>query len=219
MGALGGNTQGDPDHLLFSPSPQCTCGIVTKQALGILNLNGQVNTYTGPTQVLAGCLLVNGTITTDGPNPNPPGTSSSTVYSGALLGGVGTIGGTADGRDVLIKTGGLLNPGRINTDGTRRTGVLTVNGDISFEAGSTFQVQILGLTAGTHYNQLAVRKKVQLTGDLTGVGGAQLDLVGGFAMGLGAAFRLLDNDGSDRIDTRFQDRSEGVCISVGAACD
>jgi autotransporter-associated beta strand protein len=190
-----------------------TTGRVVKWDVGILNLNGDQNNYTGPTEVRAGCLLVNGAIASDG--PNPPAALNVTVFSGALLGGVGTIGGTASGRDVLVRAGGILNPGRIDTDGTRRTGRLTVNGDVTLQAGAVFRVQIQGLEAATQYDQLRVNGLADLTGLLTGASGAVLDTLLSYAAAWGSWWRIIDNDRDDTIETRFQGLADGASFTVG----
>jgi fibronectin-binding autotransporter adhesin len=86
---------------------------------GVIELTG-ANTYTGPTTVGVGKLKVNGSVTSD-----------VTVGSSGALGGSGTIGG-----DVVVQTGGQVTPG--NSPGT-----LTVAGDFTFAAGSTYQVEVL----------------------------------------------------------------------------
>jgi fibronectin-binding autotransporter adhesin len=67
---------------------------LTKTGAGILELSA-ANTYTGPTQVSGGSLLVNG-----------PLASAVTVQSGGLLGGSGTLNG-----GVTVQAGGTLSPG------------------------------------------------------------------------------------------------------------
>lgn len=94
-------------------------GALTKEGAGELDLRG-TNTYTGETRVSAGLLSVNGSIANS---------ALTTVLDGATLGGVGTVG------DLKIAKGGTLAPG--NSIGT-----LTVNGDVTFDAGSTFRVEV-----------------------------------------------------------------------------
>src|SRR5207249_2109739 len=61
----------------------------------------------------------------------------------------------------------ILNPGP-NAAVPGNTGVLTVNNNVTFNAGSLFQVDINGTTAGTQYDQLTVGG----TGSITIVGSA-----------------------------------------------
>lgn len=71
------------------------------------------NTYTGPTAVTAGRLLVNGSIT-----------SATTVSGSGTVGGTGTITGS-----LTVNPGGTVAPGA-------STGTLTVTGPVTFGAGT-----------------------------------------------------------------------------------
>ena len=96
-------------------------GSLTKAGLGILTLSA-THSYTGTTTVTGGTLLVQGSIAT----------SSTSVESGATIGGSGTSGA------LTILTGGNLAPGG-ETTGTLNTGALTLqNGSNSqFQLGSS----------------------------------------------------------------------------------
>ena len=105
-----------------------------KTGAGTQTLTG-VNTYTGPTAVDAGTLMV-----------NAPGSLAAagnvTVAAGATLGGSGTVGGS-------VAVSGTLAPGA-------STGTLTA-GDVTFEPGSTFEWELAdwtGDTPGTHWDLL-----------------------------------------------------------------
>ena len=116
---------------------------------GALTLTG-ANSYTGPTTVIAGKLLVNG---------NQLGAAGAvTVQTGATLGGSGTLGGV-----VTVNSGGILSPG--NSPGT-----LTMSG-LSLPAGSNLNMELgqANTVAGT-YNDL-----VQDNGNLT-LGGGTLNV-------------------------------------------
>jgi autotransporter-associated beta strand protein len=84
------------------------------------------NTYTGTTTLNGGTLVVDGSIT-----------SASTVNPGGTLAGSGTIGSVS-------VTGGTLAPGSAASP----FGPLTVNGNLSFTAASTYLVQVSPTTAG-----------------------------------------------------------------------
>jgi autotransporter-associated beta strand protein len=77
------------------------------------------DTYAGPTMIDGGTLLVDGSIAR----------SVATVNAGGALGGNGTIGNT-------VINGGLLAPG--NSIGL----LLTVQGNLSFTAASSYMIEI-----------------------------------------------------------------------------
>ena len=111
---------------------------ITKLGAGTLILGG-ANTYTGPTTISAGTLLVNGSISTN----------TVTVAAGATLGGWGTIGGP-----VTNLTSGTLAPG--GTNNTIGTLVLATNA--TFNSGSYLRVVLSNsATAGTTYDQLVIK--------------------------------------------------------------
>jgi autotransporter-associated beta strand protein len=93
-------------------------GGLTKIGVGALLLSA-ANTYSGPTAVNAGVLVVNGSIAN----------SAVTVGSGATLSGIGTVGPTT------IASGGTFAPG--NSPGT-----MTVAGNLAFQSGAIYLVQI-----------------------------------------------------------------------------
>jgi outer membrane autotransporter protein len=97
----------------------CICGVVggslAKVGAGILTLGGD-STYTGVTMLLQGGLVVDGSLL------------SGVRVEGGRLGGSGTIGG-------LSAVGGVVAPG--NSIGT-----LDVAGDVSFDSGSVYEVEI-----------------------------------------------------------------------------
>ncbi len=91
-------------------------GSVEVEGLGVLVLSGD-STYTGPTTVKEGVLLVNGSIIT----------SDFTVEDGAVLGGSGFTGS--------IAVYGGLKPGN-------SSGILSVNGDVNLYTGSAYVVSV-----------------------------------------------------------------------------
>jgi Bacterial Ig-like domain/Passenger-associated-transport-repeat/Bacterial Ig domain len=145
-----------------------------KTGIGTLTLSAD-NTYTGITSVIAGTLIVDGSIAT----------SHVQVQSGATLGGHGTTGAVA------LAAGATLAPG--NSPGIIHTG------DLSFTSGAHFAVQIAGTTAGAQYDQVAVTGTVSLGG-----ASLDLSLLSGFNPQVGASFLIVDNDGTaDAVTGKF----------------
>ncbi|MEG6507788.1 autotransporter domain-containing protein [Methyloligella sp. 2.7D] len=94
-------------------------GSLVKSGAGTTVLNG-INSYSGATTVDGGLLTVNGSLQTS---------SGVTVDSGAVISGTGILPAT------VINRGGTFAPG--NSIGTIR-----VRGDLSFESGSVYQVEV-----------------------------------------------------------------------------
>jgi autotransporter-associated beta strand protein len=103
-------------------------GSLVKVGTGALTLSG-VNAYTGTTTVNAGALIVNGSIALS---------SLTTVNGGAELIGSGTVGPTA------INAGGFLVPGPVGVPGS-----MTVAGNLAFQSGAFYVVQVNPTTAST----------------------------------------------------------------------
>ena len=103
-----------------------TGGSLVKTGTGTLTLSG-INSYTGPTTVNAGTLIVDGSIAPS---------SLTTVSSGGTLGGTGTVGNTQ------INSGGIFRAGI----GHRRPS-MTVAGNLAFQSGALYLVQVNSSTA------------------------------------------------------------------------
>ncbi|GAA4112059.1 autotransporter domain-containing protein [Aminobacter aganoensis] len=122
-------------------------GSLTKLGLGGLVLDG-AHSYTGETIVKAGALSLQGSIASS---------ALTTVGAGGTLGGIGTLGNT------VVAAGGVLAPG--NSIGT-----IHVAGDITFEAGSVFEVEA---------NDRGESDKVAASGKAVLQGGSVLTLASG----------------------------------------
>ncbi len=125
---------------------------LNKLDAGKLQLAGN-NTYTGPTTVSAGTLLIDGT------QPNSP----VTVLTGAILGGTGTAGG-------ITTLGGTVNPGDpITSKATLNAGATNLSsGNLTVQlSGSTgsFSSDLLNLGS----NILTLGGSSTLTVDLAGL--------------------------------------------------
>ncbi|HEV2505494.1 MAG TPA: autotransporter outer membrane beta-barrel domain-containing protein, partial [Mesorhizobium sp.] len=128
-------------------APISGSGSVSKYNTGTLVLNG-ANTYTGATTVYGGKLTVG-----DSSHPSASLASTATVKPGASLGGIGTLGG------LVVENGAAVAPG--NSIGT-----LNVAGDVSFAAGSTYEVEIGGNGSS---DRIAATGKATLSGGKVGV--------------------------------------------------
>jgi uncharacterized protein with beta-barrel porin domain len=84
------------------------------------------NTYTGATTVNSGTLIVDGSIAG----------SATTVNNGGKLAGTGTVG------NVTVANGGTFAPGPANAPGA-----IAVNGNLAFQPGAVYAVQINPSTA------------------------------------------------------------------------
>jgi autotransporter-associated beta strand protein len=168
---------------------------LTKTGTGTETLSG-VNTYAGATTVTAGTLLVNGSLASG---------SAVSVSSGATLGGgttttSGTVGGT-------VSDSGTISPGQ--SYGSAGTGILDT-GNMTFNSGSSFDVDLNGTTAGSGYDQLNVTGSASL-----GTGASTLNLSIGpdFSASVGATFVIINT--TTGVSGTFSGLSEGSSIVVG----
>jgi fibronectin-binding autotransporter adhesin len=150
---------------------------------------GANNTYNGTTTVFAGTLFVNGL--------QPSSNVVVNNTAAAILGGTGTVGavsltGPAAGGSAHLAPG--LSPGIINT------------GNLAMPAGTNFDVQLNGLTAGSGYDQANVTGTVSL--------GGTLNVTLGFSPPNGAAFTIINNDVSDSVSGTFAGLAQGATFVV-----
>jgi uncharacterized protein with beta-barrel porin domain len=98
-------------------------GSLTKLGLGTLGLSG-ANSYTGPTSITAGTLIVDGSIASS---------SLTSVNSGGTLSGTGTVG------NLVVNDGGTFAPGTAGAQGA-----MTVAGNLAFSPGASYNVDLTG---------------------------------------------------------------------------
>ena len=111
-------------------------GTLVKQGAGTLVLTNATNNFSGPAEVSAGTLMVNGVITT--------GTAAVTVDPGASLAGTGTVN-----RPVTVN--GSISPGAAT--GVLTVGATTINGTLAacIDGASAGKLQVAGnLTLGAN---------------------------------------------------------------------
>ena len=108
---------------------------LTKTGASVWTLTG-TTAFNGATTVDAGGLIVNGTL------------PSVVTVNGGYLGGTGTVSG------IVVNNGGMVATG--NSIGT-----LNVSGNVAFNAGSTFQVEI---NAGGQSDKIAATGTATLNG-------------------------------------------------------
>jgi autotransporter-associated beta strand protein len=168
-------------------NPISGAGGFTQSGTGKVVLSS-TNTYTGPTTVAAGTLVITGALS---------GTGQVAVEEGATLGGTGTVAGP-----VAIGAGGGLAPGA-------SPGAFVMNNGLSIAAGGTLYAEINGTVAGTDYDQLIVSGTVDITD-------AVLSVSVGFASRPWNSYTIIANDGSDAVVGRFANLAEGAVFAAGS---
>jgi autotransporter-associated beta strand protein len=184
---------------------------LTKAGAGTLLLSGSTsNTYTGPTTVTGGTLVL-----------NKLGSAVAVAVPAALVINGGTVRHVVndeitDAAAVTVNTGGALDlngqpdtvgpmtitGGTVKTSGTN-LGRVTA-GNTSFNAASTLAMKLAG--TGTS-------DRLTVNGTLTVGGTLQLSTTS--AVAPGAAITLIDNDGTDAVAGTFANLPQGASLTVG----
>jgi autotransporter-associated beta strand protein len=190
----GGIRNGEVYSRFTTNSPAAALSIV-KDGPASLTLV-QSNTYSGTTRIMAGTLALTGTaaiaqspeIRIDaGAFLNVTGLTAGTMTlaSGQTLKGAGTMVG-----GLIAASGSTVAPGT-------SPGVLTQTGDVTFQSGSTFEVELLGTLAG-EADQLAMAG----ASDTLTLGGATLSVLAPNLLPYLSSFVIID--GFSSLDaTRF----------------
>jgi autotransporter-associated beta strand protein len=197
-----------------------TAGLI-KGGSGVLRLttssvNG--NPYAGNTTVSNGALAVDNTVST----ASGVGSGNVSATNGGVLGGTGFIGTSAAPSNVTI-TGSTLSPGELT--GTTAAGnlitapgVLTIHGNLTFDAASSLNVDITGATAGTLYDQISEHGTVTLAGAALNVA------LGAFSPTGSETFTLIDNAGAQAVSGVFGTinsvagpYNEGAAVTLGSS--
>ncbi|WP_084084388.1 autotransporter domain-containing protein [Cupriavidus sp. USMAA2-4] len=145
---------------------------IVKTGASTLTLNG-ANTYSGPTEVRQGTLLVG-----DAEGVDASVASAVSVASDSTLGGHGSVGSTT------VAAAGILAPGGA------QGGTLTVNGDLTLASGSIV-ASVLGAPGAS--GSAGQSGSVRVHGDLT-LEGATVNTSNAGGLGVGL-YRLFDYDG------------------------
>lgn len=138
-------------------------GSLAKIGTGTLTLSHASNSYAGTTNVNGGILNLTG------------GLQNSTV----VVGNGGTLRGNGNAAGVTVLSGGTFEPGV-------GVGTFTVNGDLTFNDGSTLRLDLNSLVRGSGYDYLTV------TGGLTLNGTLNLSLGSGLTLKEGDSIDILD---------------------------
>lgn len=123
---------------------------------------------------------------------------SVNVNKALSINGTFTVGGsfTTSAAGVVVSPG--YSPGIINT------------GNLSFGSGTTVNVELNGVVAGTNYDQFNVTGTVNISSGVT------LNPTVGYSPGAGDAYTIINNDGGDPITGSFSGLPDGTVFFVGA---
>ena len=212
-GNIGTPDQSGPGTNIIARGPDLNNISFVKDGAGSLRLTGN-ETYTGSTTGTGGTLVVDGAITQ---------TSRVDIWSGATLGGVGSIT-VAPGGQVVIHKGGTMAPEddfRQNPTGeffiSDTSGTPSSAGTFDLEEGGTLFISLQAFEAGGSQDpsnnaggwdsQLAVAGNISLSGSLAGT------LLSGFTANVGDLFFIILNQGGNPVHGTFEGNPSTVTFS------
>ncbi|HEX8297268.1 MAG TPA: autotransporter-associated beta strand repeat-containing protein, partial [Chthoniobacteraceae bacterium] len=170
---------------------------VAKLGPGNLTLSA-TNTYTGPTRVDEGALVINGSIA---------GSAAALNGLSSVLAGTGTTGSIS-----VAAAGGTIAPGSRSVGGVSGIGVLNTGG-VNL-AGGALQSH-LSLQLGSSSGGLGTSDRLNVTGAVN-VSGSDLALSSaGLAAAFGDVFYLVLNDASDAVVGQFGSYFNGSSTVFG----
>lgn len=140
-------------------------------------------------------------ITAGGSLSVPTGTYPGSVNVNKALSINGTFT-TSGGSFTTSAAGVVVSPGY-------SPGIITT-GNLSFGTGTTVNVELNGVVAGTNYDQFAV------TGTVTIASGVTLNPTIGYAPVAGDSYTIINNDGGDLVSGEFSGLPDETVFSVGA---
>lgn len=194
------NNPAGPAVSFNGPIGEATSGSgIIKLGAGIVVLGG-ANTYTGPTTVSAGTLILNGSVQ-----------SAVNVGSTATLAGAGgSIAGpvTVSGSSSKIAPGPLTSAGNASAG----PGQLNITGNLTLASTATYAVELSGTTPGNavfNYDQIKVTGGATVTGSTLTV-----TTINGFQPQPGNIFYILAQGGTAAPGT-FLNRAEGSTFTLG----
>jgi fibronectin-binding autotransporter adhesin len=144
-------------------------------------------------------------------------TVNTAVDEGKLVLANATIGDTVVGGIFTIDSATLAGSGAVGTLTVSDKGILGPgtsagfihSGNVTFETGATFAVELGGTNAGTQYDRLDVTGTVDL-GDAT----LTVAEIGGYHAAAGASFIIVANDDTDVVTGTFNGLAEGAHFTV-----
>jgi T5SS/PEP-CTERM-associated repeat protein len=145
-----------------------------------------------------GKIVLSGGAVGVGTNANPAVNTLRVAADGLLI-GYGRVQG-----QVIVAQGGQILPGN-------SPGILTIDGNYTQEAGSTFYAELGGSDPGTSYDQ------VQVSGQATLAGNLQVRLTNGFTPAVGQTFRILSAGSISGVFTSILEPSQvGISLTSDA---